>query len=488
MALRKLLSKKKLDEQRKLLTGLETRATELAERTSAIEKREAEAAAAVEELTDEATDEERKVVEDEADEIEAEKSKIEEDKAALEKEKSELEAKIAELEAELAEEDLSVVPKEGKERQASPAQLEERNNMKNTTAQIRSGFFKGWVRSDAEAYVEREDIKSFLTEVRGLADRKQRAVAGVELTFPDTLIGTLRDNVHRYSKLIKHVWHRPLKGTGRINVTGEIPEGVWTEACASLNELDLNFFQYEVDGYKVGGFISICNATLEDSDLNLANEILDAIGQAIGIAVDKAILYGTGVKMPVGIVTRLAQSVQPAGYSAKAPAWVDLSTTNVKQVTGATAEELFANLILAAGEAKPNYGAGGKFWAMNEKTKLTLLAKLVTFNASGAIVANMENTLPIIGGQIEVLPFMADGDIVGGYGQQYLLVERAGMKFASSEHVRFIEDNTVFKGTARYDGTPLKGEGFVALNIAAAVPTKVITFAPDEANVEDPEP
>ena len=95
---------------------------------------------------------------------------------------------------------------------------------------------------------------------------------------------------------------------------GAIPEAIWTEACAKLNELDFSFNQVEVDGYKVGGVVYICQATLEDSDLNLAYEIMEGMGASIGISVDKAILYGTGVKMPLGIATRLAQTSEPDNY------------------------------------------------------------------------------------------------------------------------------------------------------------------------------
>ena len=42
----------------------------------------------------------------------------------------------------------------------------------------------------------------------------------------------------------------------------------------------------------------------------LAGEIIDALGRAIGLALDKAILYGTGTRMPLGIVTRLALDVR----------------------------------------------------------------------------------------------------------------------------------------------------------------------------------
>ena len=70
---------------------------------------------------------------------------------------------------------------------------------------------------------------------------------------------------------------RNISGKGRQNIVGEIPEAIWTEACASLNELTLQFNQVEVDGYKVGGYVAICNSTREDSDENRANEILRCV-------------------------------------------------------------------------------------------------------------------------------------------------------------------------------------------------------------------
>ena len=73
--------------------------------------------------------------------------------------------------------------------------------------------------------------------------------------------------------------------------------------------------------------------------------------------------------------------------------------------------------------------------------------------------------------------------IVGGFGDLYLLAEREGASVAQSEHVRFIEDQTVFKGTARYDGVPVIAEGFVAIGISGAKPAaNAVTFAADKAN------
>jgi HK97 family phage major capsid protein len=147
-----------------------------------------------------------------------------------------------------------------------------------------------------------------------------------------------------------------------------------------------------------------------------------------------------------------------------------------------TAEQFFATLILDLSVAAPNYSIGGTFWAMNRVTRMKIMSKAITFNAAGALVAGMQAQMPVEAGDIIELPFIPDNDIIGGFGSLYLLAERAGSNLAVSEHVKFTEDQTVFRGTARYNGKPVKGEGFVIVNIANASPTTTLVFASDGAN------
>jgi len=234
---------------------------------------------------------------------------------------------------------------------------------------------------------------------------------------------------------------------------------------------------------KVGGYFAVCNANIEDSDIDLASELLTAIGQAIGLALDKAILYGTGTRMPLGVMTRLVQTSAPADYPATARAWADLHTSNVKSIAAGTEDaDLIKELVLASGAAKSKYSRGEKVWVMNEATYTTLIANALTINAAGGIVAGINGEMPVVGGIIEVLDFIPDNVIIGGYFDLYLLAERAGTRFATSEHVRFIQDQTVLKGTARYDGQPAIAEGFVAIGLNGTTPNATMTFAADSAN------
>ena len=145
-------------------------------------------------------------------------------------------------------------------------------------------------------------------------------------------------------------------------------------------------------------------------------------------------------------------------------------------------QQFLASLLTNSAAAKSKYSSGAKFWAMNETTYAKIAAKIIESNAAGAFVAQINDTMPIVGGKIVLLDFVPDNDIIGGYGDLYLLVERAGTAIAQSEHVQFIEDNTVFKATARYDGTPIMAEGFIVMNIANTAPTTSVSFAPDSAN------
>ena len=473
MALKQLVITKRMADLKKQLEALRARDTDFETRAAALKKRETELEQSVNEVTDETSEEDKKVVDDAVTEFEKDQDALDKEKSENDTEKSKLEEEIRQLQGELDE-----LNKKAEPPAADPPENDER---KVENHMIRSKFFKS--PEQRSAFVAREDVKGFLGRVREMKGQT-RAVTGAELSIPTVMLELLRDNLYRYSKLVALVRLRTVSGKARQTIAGTIPEGIWMEAVGKLNELALSFNQIEVDGYKVGGFIPIPNSTLEDSDINLFEEIMDALGQAIGFAVDKAILYGTGVKMPLGIATRLAQTVKPSDWDENAPAWVDLHATNLLKFDPAsmTPEAFFAALLQNLGTAAPNYASGGTFWALNRKTKMKLLAKAVTFNAAGAIVAGMNNTMPIEGGTIVELPFIPDDDIIGGYGSLYLLAERAGAQLAVSEHVKFIEDQTVFRGTARYDGAPVIGGGFVIVNIANVAPTTSLSFAADTAN------
>lgn len=466
MAIKALMLKKKIDMREKSLN-------ELLAKDEEFQTRESDLAKALEEAT---TDEEVDTVEEATTAFEGEKKEHADAKKALE---DEINGLKEELKAE--EEAQEVKPVE------TPAEEQPKAERKANVTMDKRNIFATMDIATRNAMFERDDVKAWVGEFRS-AIAEKRALNNIGLTIPEVFLGYIRENIENYSKLYKHVNVRTVGGTGREVIQGTIPEAVWTDCCANLNELSLTWNDVETACWKVSGFFKVCNATLEDSDINLASELLTAIGQAIGFALDKAILYGkntsTNNKMPLGVVSRLAQTEAPSDYPATARTWVDLHTTNIVSITAAnsTGLKLFQSILRATKAMKGKYSRGAKVWVMNESTYTEVVAESMAINANGAIVAGVNGTMPVVGGAIEVLDFVPDNVIIVGYFDLYLLAERAGQKFASSEHAFFLQDATAFKGTARYDGTPVIAEGFMAIGINGATPTAAMTFAADTAN------
>ena len=469
MALKVIMMRHNLDRLNKELEALR-------QKDETFCTREAELEAAIGEVE---TDEQRTTIEAEVEAFDAEKTGHEEAKADLVRQIEELETELAEEERKAPAINNPEKAEEKKERNTSMQTINIRSLPMNQRA------FDAIPAEQRNAILAQEDVKQFLSELRSMKGQT-RNITGGALTIPVVFLDLIAENMYRYSKLMNRVRVRNVSGEARQTIAGLIPEAVWTEMCGNINELTFGFGQIVADGYKVAGFIPVCNALLEDSDANLASFIVEMISEAIGLAKDMAILYGKGSAshMPLGLVTRLAQTSQPANYPANAPAWTDLHETNIIKINGdsLTGSAFWAALTIATGNTFTKYSRGRQFWAMNSKTYNYLISKAITFTANGDIVANIYGTLPVINGDIDILEFMPDYDIIGGYGDLYLWAQRAGMKIQASEHVQFIQDNTVYKGTERADGTPIIPGAFVAINIKNTDITTDMTFAGDDAN------
>ena len=459
MALKVLLLRNKL-------SAVNATLAQLREQAAALETRESELAADIEAAK---TDDERAACETAIGEFEADRDKV-----------------TADIEA--AEEDAASLTEQIEAAHTNTTYHTERGAHKtmptNTAGGDARSRFYGMTYAQRDAFFARDDVTAFLTRTREMLGQ-QRAVSGAALGIPEVMLDIVRDNINRYSKLIGYTRLRQVRGKARQNIVGTVPEAVWTEMVGTLNELTITINQVETDGYKVGGYVFVSNCYLEDDDnIGLATEILDQLGQAIGYALDKAILFGTGTKMPVGIATRLAAAEQPAWWGTNQGTFTALATTNVIKSNSAAknGEEFYADLITALGTADPKYSNGTPVWVCNHKTHIALQSKALAFDSAAALTAGVTSEMPIIGGQIVELDFVPDNEIIGGYMDLYLLAEREGTTLEQSTEVKFIEDQTAFKATARYDGKPVRGEAFVVVRYDNVAPVTSATFAADSAN------
>lgn len=460
--LRALMLRKKINDAKKEIEALRAKESDFETRAADLQKRTDEAAQAIDEAN---TDEEKQVVEDTV-------TAIENDQAALDAEKAENDQKIADLEGEVSEMEAELAQVEDEQR-AKPVPAAEPQVItpsgvtiteRNSNKMFKTRSIRNMSIEQRAALVAREDVQKTLAEVRTLIKEK-RSVTGQNLTIGETILGLVRENVIDYSKLYGRVNTFTTNKDGRVIVQGLVSEAIWTECCAALNELDLEFGQVELDCYKVAGYLVLCNAAIEDSDIDLLDAVVVGLSQSIGKALDKAIVYGTGVKMPTGVVTAIAETASQK---------VTISGSDHDK-------KFFQDIIGAAAKADSKYSRGEKLWIMNDATYALVMQEAVAVDGSGAYVSVVNGRMPAIGGEIIVINDIPNNNIVMGYFDLYALLEKKGITIDTSEHVKFLEDQTVVRGRGRYDGKPVIAKAFVAIGVGAAPTTEVDFPGQDES-------
>ena len=451
--LRALMLRKKINDTKKEIEALRANESDFETRAADIQKRTDETAQAIEEAQ---TEEEKQAVEEAV-------TAIENDQTALDADKAENDKKIADLEGEVSEMEKELEEVEDQQRAKAPVAEPEKvipatNTIteRNMNKMFKTRSLNRMSIAERAELVAREDVQKTLAEVRTFIKEK-RSVTGANLTIGETILGLVRENIIEYSKLLARVNTATTNKDGRIIVQGIVSEAIWTECCAALNELDLEFGQVELDCYKVAGYLVLCNAAIEDSDVDLLDAVVVGLSQSIGKALDKAIVYGTGIKMPTGAVTAIA----------------DIATQLVTISSSDHDKKFFQDIIKAAAKADSKYSRGEKLWIMNDQTYATVMSEAVAVDGSGAYVSMVNGRMPAVGGEIIVLNDIPDNNIVMGYFDLYALLEKKGITIDTSEHVKFLDDQTVVRGRGRYDGKPVIAKAFVAIGIGSAPTTEV---------------
>jgi HK97 family phage major capsid protein len=420
--LKQLKIAKQLELKRSKLNEVETKA-------AAILKRSEDAATALEEAK---TEEDIKTVEAEITEIEKEQGEIETEKKTIEAEITELETELDDVKERSAKASAT-----SKQQSRSKGESESMNRL-----QVRELLKTG-------EYFKRSDVQEFYQQFKNL-----RAVTGGELAIPEVIVSRIMDILGDYSTLYPIVDRIQVKGTARILIDTDTTPASWVEQNASLPVGDVGTLAYlDFDGFKVGKVTFVDNYLLQDSVINLDEYVSKKIARAIGLALDIAILNGTGAagKQPTGIIPSI-----PVGNQVSVP---DDST--------------IAEYVKPIGLIDTGEDNVGEIRAVMKRSTYYayFLEMSINVNAAGETVGRLPNltTPDILGIPVTFNNSMAADQVLYGEFDKYTLVERENIAIDNSEHVRFVEDQMAFRGKGRFDGKPTQPEAFVLITITPAV-------------------
>lgn len=194
--------------------------------------------------------------------------------------------------------------------------------------------------------------------------------------------------------------------------------------------------------------VGLCYATdelLQDATA-LASVIEQAFAEEFGFMLDDAVINGTGAGQPLGVMS--------------APCLVTVAK-EVGQLADTVVYENIVNMWARLyARSRPN-----AVWFINQDVEPQLFTMGIQIGTGGSPVymppggaaAAPYGTLfgrPVI--PIEQCQTLGDaGDILLADFSQYILIDKGGIQSASSIHVRFVYDESVFRFVYRVDGQPL---------------------------------
>lgn len=415
MALKQIMLAKKIEQRKSALADLLKREDEFKTRSDDLEK-------AIEEAQ---TDEELAAVEEEATKLDTEKGEFDE-------KKSKLESEIAELEGELEQLNSKEPPKQ--KRSSKKGAVEGMNKL-----QVRELLKTG-------EYYKRSEVVDFYDRFRNI-----RAISGGELTIPEVVVNRIMDIMGDFTTLYPLVDKIQVKGTTRILVDTDTTAATWVEQAGAIPTGDVGTItNIDFDGFKVGKVTFVDNYLMQDSIVNLDDYVTKKIARAIALALDLAIVKGTGAanKQPTGIISQI-----PAG----------------NKVSVTADEKLLVNLVKKVGLVDTGLDSSGEIVAVMKRS--TYYNRLVEFSIKTDSAGNVVGKLPnlrnpdLVGLRVVFNNNLDEDTVLFGDFSKYTLVQREAITIDSSDQVKFVEDQTAFRGKGRFDGKPTKPEAFALVTI-----------------------
>lgn len=298
-------------------------------------------------------------------------------------------------------------------------------------------------------YYERSEVKDFYDQFKNL-----RAVTGGELTIPEVVVNRIMDIMGDFTTLYPLVDKITVKGTTRILVDTDTTAATWIEQKAAIPVGDVGTITaIDFDGFKVGKVTFVDNYLLNDSIINLDDYVTKKIARAIAKALDIAIVNGEGPssKQPTGIVPSLKTE-----HKVDAEANENLIKNTVKHIGLIDAGEDTVGEIVAVMKRSTYYNRFLEF--------------SIQVNAEGNVVGKLPNLKQpdLLGLPVVFNNSLAVDEVLFGEFDKYTLIERESITIDNSEHVKFVEDQTAFRGKGRFDGKPTNIDAFVLVTIKDA--------------------
>lgn len=327
--------------------------------------------------------------------------------------------------------------------------LEKRNINLSNAKEIEKPKMEERKMEEEKNILETAEYRSaFLKKLQGkkLNEKEERAmttaVSSVGAAIPTSTLNRIEEMLRQTSALYNQIDVLNIPGYVSIPVEDTVNDAAWIAEGANSTDAEDKLASVNFAAYKLIRTISI---TAEVSKMTISafeNWIVKKITERMAMAIENAILNGTGNGQPKGILKETIKILQSAEKG---------------KITYEDLCNMMANL-------KAGYKKGSAFVVNTQ----TLWKDIATIRVGDSLVFVPDPTGEfagrIFGKPVIEDEFIEEGKILYGLFSKYTMNWNENVNVTSDDSAEFRSGNRVYRGMALVDGKTVNKEAFVLMN------------------------
>ena len=278
--------------------------------------------------------------------------------------------------------------------------------------------------------------------------------SGTEKLMPPTIFERVFEELRQNHPLLSEIDFVNTTATTEWITHNDDVEAAWWGALTGeiQKELSMSFKKESTELYKLSAYVPVAKAML-----NLGPEWLDRfvrqmMYESIAIALETAIVKGTGNGQPIGMMKNLDGPVTGGEYPDKAATTLnDLKPktlgTQIMAPLSKNGKRTVSNVLLIVNPLD--------YWSK-------IFPGTTVLTTSGTYVYGV---LPIPAKVVQSVA-VPEGTMIAGMAKYYFMGVGSSQKIEFSDHYKFLEDERTYITKQYANGKPLDNDSFLVFNIS----------------------
>lgn len=277
---------------------------------------------------------------------------------------------------------------------------------------------------------------------------------GIEELMPKTVIDRVFEDLEKEHPLLSKIDFINTTGiTEWVTRTKDVEAAWWGQLAGEIKKkLDNGFKKEKTDLFKLSAYIPVTKSMLDLGPQWLDKFIRVMLGESMAIALELAIVAGTGKEQPIGILKSLSKPVESGVYA-------DKDAVKLTDFEPAT----LGKSVMAPLTKNGKRNVTGAIMVVNPMDYWSKIFGLTTFLTQNGTYVYGVMPIPVEIVQSVAMPV---GKMAVGRAKDYFMGIGSSQKIEYSDQYHFLEDERVYLSKQYGNGKPKDDDSFLVFDIS----------------------